>query len=217
MREDMNYLKMLQIILFLALMNSLFSLEFESIGFNNGICTITDFNSDEKVNESCYSWGISTQLKSKKHANIEVSINLNEFSYYYVGDPRVGLVLEDSTYIQKVENTVSIIPLSLTLKPSYNFNRFLIHSNIGLSFLIIRSTLIGTETNTKTTGSNYCFGIPLRAGVSYNVNDKFGIDFSLGTTYKFENSPQEVDGYTPLTQSFFLFNAGLGMFYNFDR
>jgi hypothetical protein len=209
---------MLIILILLSLISNLFSLGLANIGFSNGVCTIADFNSDEKVNESFYSCGISTQFKTKKHADIEVSVNLNEFDYYYVGDPRVGLLYPDSIdYIQKIKNTVSIIPISITLKPSYNFNRFLIHSNIGLSFLIIRSTLIGTETNTKTTGSNYCFGIPLRAGVSYFINDKFGIDFSLGTTYKFENSAQEVDGYTPLTQSFILFNAGLGIFYNFDR
>jgi hypothetical protein len=211
----MTFSKLSQFIILLSLISNLFSLGLANIGFSNGICTIADFNSDEKVNESCYSWGISTQFKTKKHADIEVSVDLNEFDYYYVGDPRVGLVLEDSTYIQKIKNTVSIIPISITLKPSYNFNKFLIHSNIGLSFLIIRSTLIGTETNTKTTGSNYCFGIPLHAGVSYYINDKLGIDFSLGTTYKFQNSPQEVDGYTPFTQSFFLFNAGLGIFYNF--
>lgn len=215
--RNMTFSKTLQFIIILALISNLFSLEFANIGFSNGICTITDFESNEKLNNSCYSWGFSTQFKSKKLADIELIVNFNKFSYSYIGDPRVGLVWEDSTYIQKVDNTVSIIPINLTLKPSYNFDKFLIYSNIGVSFLIIRSTLLGTETNTKTTGSNYCFGIPLCVGVSYNINDKLGIDFSLGSTYKFQNSPQEVDGYTPLTQSFFLFNAGLGIFYNFNR
>ncbi|MDA3884439.1 MAG: outer membrane beta-barrel protein [Candidatus Delongbacteria bacterium] len=215
----MIFQKTLQIFVLLIITSNLFSLEFVNIGFNNGICKVTDFNSNEELNESCYSWGISTQFKFVKHADIEVDVHFNEFSYSFVGDPRTGLLPpeeDDSTYVQKIENTVSITPISLTIKPSYTFDKFSIYSNIGLSYIVIKSELLGTVTNTKTTGSNNCFGVSLHMGASYNINDQLSIDCSLRSTYKYENSLAIADGYNPLTQSFFLFFTSLGLNYNFD-